>query len=609
MLGPLSRPFLMANSLRWAISLILLAAGAASLVSLGLVGLGRDKNFGFDYRVMHFGGRAWLKGRNPYDQKQLDQTYHEYIGRPVDQSLERSIDPPFSYPPHSAALFLPFSLLSLPIATYLWWGLNLVALAGVAAMTLVSLRRSPGGLSDPLGWSVPLGFIVGNPITANVFWQGQTSLIALAASMGGWFFSRRGNWLLAGVCLGLGCIKPQLCLFIVLWLLLERNWKALIVAALAVAAMSIYPMTVHGNIKMATDWLERLRTHGEFGANQPGFEHVVGVQSLLAAAGLPAPPMEPVGIAAVVGLWFVRKRFMPDDLLGLLMGLTVSFVFVHDAEYVALIPLFTALWLHFRQDPRLGPELLFLVLLFNFPRRIVRQLDVPLLSHWRTLVVLALLMMLLTAALSQSARASCGRHKAGTLRRLRGVKRCGVAPHLAFSIGLPYLARSRIKCREPTAATTIRIDADQIAQVQDLAILLRRMSDDRSLSGYMRPRSPVAQRVPAKCQRMLFVESPLRLVTGMDEEVGPGFEEITPSANVFDMLRRNVFGVRFGTIRPYRCHAAHIEPVIWLRFAVYEVQHHLFMVTKQRNNAASIAERKELVDDLPAVRPTINAIA
>jgi hypothetical protein len=189
--------------------------------------------------------------------------------------------------------------------------------------------------------------------------------------------------------------------------LLELNWKPIVAAVLTAAVLSIYPMTVHGPIGMATDWVERLRSHKDkFEANQPGFEHVVGVQSLLAAAGWPAPGMEPVGIALVIGLWFLRKRFTSDDLLGLMMGLTVTFIFVHDVEYVALIPLFTALWLHFREQPGpgLGLGLLALVLLFYFPRRIIRELDMPVLSHWRTLVVLAMLVTLLVLGLRRSAR-------------------------------------------------------------------------------------------------------------------------------------------------------------------------------------------------------------
>ena len=48
--------------------------------------------------------------------------------------------------------------------------------------------------------------------------------------------------------------------------------------------------------------------------------------------------------------------------------------------------------------------LLFLVLLFYFPRRIIRDLDIPVLSHWRTVVVLLLVLILLALALRKSAR-------------------------------------------------------------------------------------------------------------------------------------------------------------------------------------------------------------
>ena len=137
--------------------------------------------------------------------------------------------------------------------------------------------------------------------------------------------------------------------------------------------MSVYPISVHSSLGVATDWLERLRTHKEFSANYTGFEHVVGLQSLLTALELPAPPMQPLGIAAVIGLWYARQRFTPDDLLGLFMGLTVTFLYVHVAEYAALIPLFTALWLYFREKPSIRPALCLLAPLFLLPRRIARR--------------------------------------------------------------------------------------------------------------------------------------------------------------------------------------------------------------------------------------------
>ncbi len=68
-------------------------------------------------------------------------------------------------------------------------------------------------------------------------------------------------------------------------------------------------------------------------------------------------------------------------------------------------------------------------------------------------------------------------------------------------------------------------------------------------------------------------------------------------------------GSDLALIRSHSRHAANVEPVIRLRLAIHEIQHHFFMIAKQRNEPASFTQRKQLVDHLPAFRPAIDAIA
>jgi hypothetical protein len=287
---------------------------------------------------------------------------------------------------------VPLALLSYPSAKIGWLLLNLLAVAAVVAMTAHTVNRLPNGKWDHLGTVLLAAFIMGSPLTTNVVWLGQTTLIVFAATMAAWFFNRQGRWVLAGVCLGLATVKPQVCLLVFVWLLLERQWKPLLVSVGAAAVLALYPMLVQGGpFGVAQAWLDRLQSHKAFEANMPGSEHVIGVTSFLNAAGLNAPGLEAVGVALVVVLWLFRDRIDPEDVFGILMGLMVSFVFVHDCEYVCLVPLVTSLWVHGRERWATLFWGGLLVLLLLFPRRLVRALDVPVLSHWRTLVALLIL--------------------------------------------------------------------------------------------------------------------------------------------------------------------------------------------------------------------------
>jgi hypothetical protein len=406
------------------LAVLLVVAGAASLVASGVLGVGREpgSSGGMDFNVMYAAGRTWRQGGNPYDQKQLAPHLAEASGgrdpARAAEPIEAEFDAPFSYPPQSAALFVPLAFLSVPAAKAAWLVLNVLSAVAVAVMTVLEIRRrtaapSPadgrrGGEWDVLGAGVLTAYILGSPLTTNVLWLGQTSLVVFAATMAGWVFSRNGRWLLAGVCMGLATVKPQICLLVFVWLLLERQWKVLLTSAVTAAALGLYPMLLQGPVGVARAWLTRIGSHKTFGANEPGAEFVIDLQSLLHTAGLPVPSLEVVGVILVVVLWLLRDRGDRDDVFGILMGLMVTFVFVHDCEYVCLAPLLTSLWVRARQRPGLLPWVGLLVFLLLFPRRWVRDWaadwNLEVLNHWRTVVVLVMLGVVLALAVRRRVR-------------------------------------------------------------------------------------------------------------------------------------------------------------------------------------------------------------
>jgi Glycosyltransferase family 87 len=228
--------------------------------------------------------------------------------------------------------------------------------------------------------------------------MGQTSLIAFAATMGAWFFSERQKWLLAGICLGLASFKPQMCVLLGFWFLLERNWKLLAVSLIAVGVMSIYPMILYGGpVGMLAAWNLGIQdNYYSLIVNTAGFEDIVGMESLLASVGLTLPGLKILAVALTLLLWVFRNRINREDVLALLMGISFTFLgYTHVYDYVGLFPILTSLWLYSCNDRKAWLGSMGLVFLLFFPKIIFLAAGFSFLIHWRTIVVLLLVVRVL----------------------------------------------------------------------------------------------------------------------------------------------------------------------------------------------------------------------
>ena len=369
-----------------------LLAGIASLISFGIVGIGRgggERNF--DGAVLYAAGVTWLHYGNPYDHEQLSANVHGAV------NLARIL---FFYPPQAAGICVLLGLFKYSTAKLLWLAANLLSIAAIIALTACGLRRRAEQIPDEIGPWIMAAVIIGNPFTTHVVWMGQTSLVTIAATIAAFTFATgRTNRLAAGICLGIATFKPQLCLLLGVWFLLEREWKILLVAAATAVVMSLYPIMVEGPLGMLRDWHAAIQlSYSSLIYNAPGAPHKVGLDTFLQSAGIKVPSLAvtAVGIAATIFIWAWRKRFNPDDVLAILMGLTFIFVgYNHDYDYVGLIPVLGSLWYYAYRRPKAWAFVLPLVLLLFGPQRFVRGAGSPVLDQWRTLVVILLFAELL----------------------------------------------------------------------------------------------------------------------------------------------------------------------------------------------------------------------
>ena len=251
--------------------------------------------------------------------------------------------------------------------------------------------------------------IIGNPFTTHVVWMGQTSLMAFAATMAAWFFSQRQKFVWAGICLGIASFKPQLCLLLGIWFLLERNWKILAVAFATVTIMSAYPLLLYGGpVGMLAAWHQGIQdSYSSLPFNQPGSIEIVGMESLFASFRLKIPTIKIVAVILVVLLWVFRHRINREDVLAVLMGISFTFLgYSHAYDYVGLFPILTALWLYCSNNRNALLSSIALVFLLFFPSWVFVVTGLHFLIHWRTIVVLILVVGVV--ALSMKAKSNQG---------------------------------------------------------------------------------------------------------------------------------------------------------------------------------------------------------
>jgi hypothetical protein len=386
----------------WLIVVVLLVGSLGSLIGSGILGLRRQAELrqNFDGAVLYAAGRAWKNGRNPYSPAEL---YAGVANEPIMQ-LDSIY---FFYPPQASPMCLALALFPYAIGSKLWLAANLLSVAALVWMAIVMIWRAPVGPEDFLGMALLAAVIIGNSFTSNVVWSGQTSLVASAFAMASWLFHRRNHWLLAGIFFALASFKPQLCVLLGVWFLLERDWKTLLSALAAGIVLCHYPMLVYGGpVAMLEAWKGGIDGYKSLASNDSLQVQKIGLESLFSAAGLALPgwSFTLAGVALTGLVWVYRHRLDNSYLLGILMGITVLFVgYSHDYDYVVLVPLFVAVWLLCRERPLAAvavvPLLLLLFLGQHHVRARVNNLLVP---QWRNVVVLLLTLLLIGDSLNRT---------------------------------------------------------------------------------------------------------------------------------------------------------------------------------------------------------------
>ncbi|MEM9667749.1 MAG: glycosyltransferase family 87 protein [Pseudomonadota bacterium] len=240
-----------------------------------------------DYAAFHGAGRAALQG---FD----GNLYNPIIFQEVLGSETTLL---WLYPPHMLFALIPFGVFSYSTAKWL-----MIAVV-IGAAYLVCRLASGSRLLGVAGIFSPASF-------AALFVGQIGGLFALMMTAGLILVRKRPY--LAGACLGLLTIKPQLGLLIVSYLLLERAWKTIITATFVAGGLVVVSVAVFG-IDMWGQFFSSLLegTHAAY-YESSGHSGRFTLSDALKGIGIvpPSAPLlyGPLILLAIMGQFFLAKK-------------------------------------------------------------------------------------------------------------------------------------------------------------------------------------------------------------------------------------------------------------------------------------------------------------
>lgn len=174
---------------------------------------------------------------------------------------------------------------------------------------------------------------------------------------------------------------------------------------------------------------------------------------------------------------------------------------------------------------------------------------------------------------------------------------------------LPDATGGDVERRQPADAVAVGVDADEVAEVEDFALLVRRVTDDGGAAGEMGLGRVPLERLPAEVAPRLAIQRAAGEVVAVSKEVARPFDHIAPGTNEFDVLGFDLANAKAFAVGVERLGAPVNEPFLNRHQAVDRVEHHLLVVALNAIEMAALAEGEKLIDAVAAVGSAVNDVA
>ena len=302
----------------------------------------------YDFLSLYIGARAVATG---HGSQLYDLNLQRVMMNAATAPYIRPLTLPYVYPAYAALVLVPLGLLPFAAAYVVWLGCNLL---GVGWTLRRLIPSSAATKNERIALTVTAaGFV---PLLLTLI-QGQWGVVCLVGITILVLARRRGAPYHAGIGLCLALVKPQLILFPLLGLALERNWRSLIAFALGAGVVLGTSLLLLGNwppVYFAA--LGQLRDENNVvGLDYPSAMH--NSRALVYAlfhteTSGPALALQGVlllaSLAGLLALWLpsARRPALPWEVrfaLTLLLGLlTTPHLYLHDV--IVALPAGLLLW-------------------------------------------------------------------------------------------------------------------------------------------------------------------------------------------------------------------------------------------------------------------------
>jgi glycosyl transferase family 87 len=341
---------------------VICCALAAEFVARGPVRAIRSATEFSDFLSLYVQTRAWISGNDPYNPVVIARLWPKEASRftflspeSIDGTLAARHGLPSPYPPTSFFLLVPVCVLPWPVAAFLW--------VAVTGLSFVSILRSTVRVTRRDGQTVPFAVIVLAAIALAPFHTAialsNMIVTVFAIALRGIVDFEERRDLRAGILLAISFVlKPTIALPFLLYLLLRRGGRTLIISTLSVLGLTTIAwarMSIAG-VHWLPSYLLNMRRMFEAGAindfsfANPSRFDLVNLQVVLGQLLCDRGLTQLAAVACWVGLlvlWYSlrsRNQMVQEPLLDLAVLVTASLLPFYHRFYDASLLLIPIAW-------------------------------------------------------------------------------------------------------------------------------------------------------------------------------------------------------------------------------------------------------------------------
>lgn len=162
---------------------------------------------------------------------------------------------------------------------------------------------------------------------------------------------------------------------------------------------------------------------------------------------------------------------------------------------------------------------------------------------------------------------------------------------------------------QATTTVAVGVDADQMPEVDAIAVVIGGMANDRRFSRTMGSGNAIAKGVPAEVVRRLLVERLVGIVGGMGEKIIVIFKVIDHRVEKNFVAGGQEIEIPVESVAIQSAQSAVFQPDGMVEFASEHGQHHFLVIAHQGDHAGPSRDGDDQIDHGSRLGATVDVIA